>query len=243
MNLATNRKNEILVLVPSYNDMETVVGVEDAIASINGPFRTLILDDGSVNAGTFAERRKKTTLFFRLPGNFGLGSCMHIGIDHMLKYGYSALVRIDADGQHPASQIPLIVAPLLEHGADMVIGSRKNHNEGKGIGVIVRRLIKGYFSNVARLIGGKNAPKDVNTGFFALNVKAARTLNQFQLERFPEPEMFILACREKLQIKEVFIDQSDRKQGKSSLGLIHAARLFYRFNIFVFLELFRETKK
>jgi hypothetical protein len=100
-------------------------------------------------------------------------------------------------------------------------------------------MVSKYFSVVAKLITGGAAPIDVNTGFFAVNAKAMAKLNEFRLERYPEPQMFILAARSGLRIQEVEVEQRPRRSGCSTLGLFSAARFFYRFNIFVLGELLR----
>ena len=38
--------------------------------------------------------------------------------------GYAALVLIDGDGQHNPDEVPVVAAPVLQAGADLVIGSR-----------------------------------------------------------------------------------------------------------------------
>lgn len=52
------------------------------------------------------------------------------------------------------------------------------------------------------------------------------------LERFPEPQMFVSACRLGLRVTTVSIEQLDRSQGSTSLNLARALAMFYRFNLF-----------
>ena len=237
---AINGADEVLVFVPSYNDMDLVGDVVNGITALPGKFRVLVIDDGSTVGGRL-DWAESEVLFVRLGDNFGLGTGTHIALDHMLRYGYRAVVRADGDGQHPVEQIPKLLAALEADDADLVVGSRINQIDGTGLGPLARRLVKWYFTRIARLITGNKAPSDVNSGFFAFNRRGAEVLNRFHLERFPEPQIFILACREGLRVKEVFIEQAERRRGSSSLGLIHAARMFFRFNIFVIAEMMRAT--
>lgn len=242
MNDVAAGSSDVLVFIPSYNDMVGVAEVIAAVKKLSPAPRILLLDDGSIELGK-DDWAAEGVLFFRLPDNYGLGTCTHIALDHFLNFDYRALVRIDADGQHPADQILDLVACLDQGEADLVVGCRTNQDGGGGPGSLVRRLVKWYFVRLTRLIGGAGTPSDVNTGFFALNRKTARVLNRFHLERYPEPQIFMLACREGLRLREVFVEQTARAQGRSSLNLLHATRLFYRFNILVIGEALRGGRR
>lgn len=225
----------VLVFVPSYNDHHTVSEVIKHVVDLGEEFRILIVDDGSEEA--FDPAVRASVLHFRMPDNFGLGACTHVAFDHAIAHGYNAVVRIDGDGQHSTDDIPRVLAPLLEENADLVVGGRANPQSG--MSVWPRRLTKGYYTWVAKLVTRGRAPRDVNTGFFAANRKAITTLNRFGLERFPEPQMFVLACRENLRVTEVSIEQKPRRMGRTTLGVMHALRMLYRFNVFVMGELLR----
>ena len=229
----------VLVFTPTYNDHITVVDIARRVAELGNDYRLLIIDDGSSTA-VGSETLARAVLHFRMPDNFGLGACSHVAFDHALKHGYRVVVRIDGDGQHSVEDIPRLLRSLDE--ADVVVGGRLNHDQGKGLARWVRRTIKGYLRQVASLVTGGRAPHDVNTGFMATNRQAIEKLNTFSLDRFPEPQIFILACREGLRVSEVFIEQRPRQYGHSSLNLGQALRLFYRFNVFVLNELLRSRQ-
>lgn len=227
--------NRILVFIPSFGDGRSASLVADEVRQALPEAVVLIIDDGSPE-GDIAEEGHGAHLLLRLVDNFGLGVCTHVAIDHMLRHGYDILVRIDADGQHPGEEIASLCRPIVEGRADVVVGSRLNHDEE---GSLLRTLVKRYYNLVASAATGGRAPKDVNSGFFALNREAGRKINGRLLERFPEPQMFILACRLGLRMAEVGISQRERESGRSTLNLLHAARMFYRFNMFVLNELMR----
>lgn len=60
----------------------------------------------------------------RHPVNRGLVTAFMTGIDAALQKGADVIVNTDADNQYEAADIPLLVRPILEHRADMVIGGR-----------------------------------------------------------------------------------------------------------------------
>jgi hypothetical protein len=122
------------------------------------------------------------------------------------------------------------------------VGVRVNQELSRGIRGIVGLLVKRYFALVGRLLTGGKAPADVNTGLFAVNRKAMTLLNERLLERFPEPQIFISACRAGLRVQELPVTQFERSHGSSSIDVVGGLRMFYRFNAFVLNELARRRK-
>ncbi|MDA1101393.1 MAG: glycosyltransferase family 2 protein [Proteobacteria bacterium] len=229
-------KDKVLVFVPTLNDVEHLATIIDEINELNGAFTVLVLDDGST-APVKSILKGSHCLHFRLPANFGLGVCTHIAFDHALRGNYRAIVRVDSDGQHPVEMIPALLAKLTAGEADVVVASRSNRNQGSGWRFAIARIVRGYISATARLLTKGVVPSDVNSGFFAANPRAMAVLNTYSLERFPEPQMYILACRHSLRVAEVPVDQMARKHGASTITFGHALRIVYRFNIFVLSEL------
>jgi len=233
---------KVLVFVPTFNDTELLGEIVGGVKRLSNRYTVLVLDDGSRTAHRRAVE-DLDCLRFHLPDNLGLGTCTQIAFDHLLRHDYQAVVRVDADGQHPLERIPELLAPLDAGEADVVAGRRVNHEAGSGGGAVVRRMVKSYFVAVAKMLTGGAAPNDVNTGFFAMNRHAVATLSHQMLDRFPEPQLFILACRENLRVTELPVEQVEREFGASTLSLTQAAAMFYRFNMFVLGELLRGSRQ
>ena len=215
----------VLVFLPTYNDLELLSDLTRDIVNLGEEYAPLVIDDGSYPA---VERASLATgsLVFHALANFGLGTATHIAFDHAIRHGYRAVVRIDADGQHPVASIPSLLAPLDEGRADIVVGVRTNRNKTSGPRALAATIVRAYLSLVARWMSDGGAPIDVNSGFFAASPRAAQTLNTVRLERFPEPQMYMLAPRRGLTITEVPIEQSAREHGRSKVTLGHALRIF-----------------
>jgi hypothetical protein len=235
---STSQKQEgrVLVFIPSFNDSVALPGLLAEIAGLGRRYQPLVIDDGSPEAVLTSDLMGQC-LHATLPANFGLGVCTHIAFTHALRLGYGAVVRVDGDGQHRVSDILRLMQDIDSGVADLVAGVRTN--QGRGRGVVGRNLAKSYFSGLARRMTKGCAPRDVNTGFFAANSKALKLLNQVTLERFSEPEMYVSACRAGLRVRSVEVEQRDRTEGRSTLHLLGAASMFFRFNVFVFGQLFR----
>jgi glycosyltransferase involved in cell wall biosynthesis len=237
----TGAPGPVLVFVPSYNDNVRASEIAQTILAASSNYRPLVIDDGSL-VPIAPEAAGPDGLQFRMPDNFGLGVITHIAFDHALSAGYSAVVRIDGDGQHSVADIPRLLEPIQNGTADFVVGSRTNHRAGSGGVNWLRAVVKAYFSILARMVTGGRAPGDINTGFFAANRTALALLNQFTLERYPEPQLIVTACREGLRVREVEIEQRERGQGRTTLGAGQALRMVYRFNVFVINEVMRERR-
>lgn len=230
------RSGKTLIFIPTFNDVEFLPSITEKVLALDGNYVPLVIDDGS-SPRLHATILPVGCLLFSLPNNMGLGMCTHIALDHALKYGYGALLRIDSDGQHPVAMIPDLLLPLQNDKVDIVVGTRENHGDGSGMENFCRNLVKSYFSTIAAWITRGGAPSDVNSGFFALNRDAMIKINTATLERFPEPQMLILAHVNGLRIAEVPITQSPRRQGKTTLSISQAARLIYRFSVFAAAEI------
>jgi glycosyltransferase involved in cell wall biosynthesis len=228
----------VLVFVPTLNDHDSVAEVLAEIGKLGPRYRVLVVDDGSdVPVRSYPLRRDVLTC--ELPDNFGLGVCTHVAFDHALRMEYDAVVRVDADGQHPVHEIPALLAPLQSGDADIVVGTRTNQFRENVMSGLPRRIAKYYFNWVARLMTRGLSPSDVNSGFFAVTAAGAAKLNAFSLERFPEPQLFVLACRAGLRLREIPIKQFERRRGRTTLNMFGAIRMFYRFNVFVLGEMLR----
>jgi glycosyltransferase involved in cell wall biosynthesis len=233
---------DVLVFIPAFNDLGSVGSVVRDVRHTLPDARILVIDDGSFKDTGF-DPDSLDALFVRLPANFGLGTCTHIAFDFALAHGFNFIIRVDADEQHPVSDCPRLLEQLAAGAADLVVGSRVNRDERHGADGWARGLVTGYFSMVAKFAGRGSVPADLNSGFLAMNRKAMGILNKRQLERYPEPQMLIVASRRGLRIMEINVEQNARQSGRSSLGLFSAARFFYRFNIFILGELMRGRRQ
>jgi dolichol-phosphate mannosyltransferase len=115
-----------LVVIPTYNEAESVVGVIDQVLAADPRVDVLIVDDGSPDgtAKLVAERAEGEPRVHLLERSAkqGLGAAYRAGFAWGLERGYEALVEMDADLSHPPERLPALLDGLA--GADLVIGSR-----------------------------------------------------------------------------------------------------------------------
>jgi glycosyltransferase involved in cell wall biosynthesis len=115
-----------LVVMPTYNEAESVIGVVDQVLAADPRVDVLIVDDGSPDgtARLVAERAagEPRVRLLERSAKQGLGAAYRAGFAWGLQRGYEALVEMDADLSHPPARLPALLDGLA--GADLVIGSR-----------------------------------------------------------------------------------------------------------------------
>ena len=229
-------KNNVLIMIPSYNEGEVINLICKKIYKLNPLYNILILDDGSKKPVKLHTNSSKTFLY-NSPYNYGLGVSTNIALSFMLKYNYDFLVRIDGDNQHPVDAIPQLVEKLSK-GYDTCIGTRINADLGHSLRHKLSKHVRKYFNFMAKNIISPNVPNDISSGFMAFNRSSALFLSKQMFERYPEPEIIMLLASNKFSLTEVKINQLPRLDGLSTIGYYRGLFLFYKFNIFILNHLF-----
>ena len=126
MTADADRRRDLLVVVPTYNEHDNLVDLIQRIRASVPEADVLVVDDASPDGtGKLADAIARTDshihVLHRL-GKQGLGVAYVAGYGWGIEQGYQRFVQMDADGSHRPEQIP----PLLEalSDADLVIGSR-----------------------------------------------------------------------------------------------------------------------
>lgn len=117
-----------LVLVPTYNEAESIRSILARIRAAVPDADVLVLDDGSPDGtGAIADDLAAADPRIRVahrPAKAGLGAAYLDGFARAAAEGYDAVVEIDADGSHDPAELPAMIALLESADADLVIGSR-----------------------------------------------------------------------------------------------------------------------
>jgi glycosyltransferase involved in cell wall biosynthesis len=109
------------VIVPAYNEARAVGQVVDELARRG--YRPAVVDDGSAD-DTAAIAAKAGAVVVRHPVNLGQGAALQTGIDFALLEGADFIVTFDADGQHAAADVAVLLDALEKSGADFALASR-----------------------------------------------------------------------------------------------------------------------
>ena len=118
---------KLIVTIPAYNEENTIDKVIREIPrQIDGidTVEVLVINDGSTDNTIAVAKDAGADHIITLKENQGLAFAFRTGLEEALKRGADIIVNTDADFQYNQQQIPDLVKPVLEHKADIVLGSR-----------------------------------------------------------------------------------------------------------------------
>ncbi len=137
--------------------------------------RVVVCDDGSTDM-TADIAKKVGADVAKHEDNMGYGVALQTLFKKVRELDADAMVTLDGDGQHNPDEIPLLVEPVLEGKADVVIGSRFLGDSEKNdvprhrrFGIKVITKLTDAASN--------SALSDAQSGFRAYGRKALQSLN------------------------------------------------------------------
>jgi glycosyltransferase involved in cell wall biosynthesis len=113
-----------LVLIPSYNPGRRLGDTLTAVLEHWSP--VWVVDDGSSDSSTaaateIAARDGRVRVIVR-PRNGGKGAAVATGVDAALAAGFTHVLTLDADGQHPVDYIKPFMAASAANPAALVLG-------------------------------------------------------------------------------------------------------------------------
>src|SRR6201992_3761148 len=112
-----------VAIAPAYTEEKTIVRVLGELRALDPGLEVAVISDGSTDrtADVAAEAGAHV---LRLPFHRGVGGAGQTGFRFAWEQGYELAVRLDGDGQHDASQLAAVVAPVIAGDADICVGSR-----------------------------------------------------------------------------------------------------------------------
>jgi len=113
-----------LVLIPSYNPGERVLETVRAARRAWRPVWVVVdgSTDGSLEQLEALAAEVEGLTVIALPRNVGKGGAVLAGMERAFEHGYTHVLTMDSDGQHPAHLIPEFMAASETHRNAMVLG-------------------------------------------------------------------------------------------------------------------------
>jgi dolichol-phosphate mannosyltransferase len=213
-----------LVVIPTYNEIENIIAIIEAILSQEIEPHVLVVDDNSPDgtAEIVRELQKSNPDKIHLlkrEGKLGLGTAYIAGFKYGLANNYDYIFEMDADFSHKPKDLNRLYKACVE-GADMSIGSR--YTKGGGVkNWPMDRLLLSYGASVyVRMITWMWV-KDPTAGFICYSRRVLEAMD-FSKIRFSgyafQIEMKYYAYTLGFKIKEVPITFSDREKGESKMN-------------------------
>ena len=210
----------LVAIVPAWNESGAIGGVVDEIKEFDPSIEVVVIDDcSSDDTADVAESHGATVL--RLPFNVGIGGAVQTGFRYALAREYAIAVRLDGDGQHAASEIPKILAPVEKGDADLVIGSRFLDPDGVYRPPFARRVGINVFARLVSVLGGQRVT-DTTSGFVALDRAGIELFASRFPHDYPEVEATLVALRSGLRVTQVQVNMRERVTGTSSITFVRS---------------------
>jgi glycosyltransferase involved in cell wall biosynthesis len=231
---AEENSPRIAIAIPCFNE---AAAIRTVIAQFRAalPGAEIVVFDNNSTDGTAEAARDQGVRVERVPEQ-GKGHAVRAAF--ALLCDRDAVVLVDGDGTYPAEAVPLLVAPILEGTADMVVGARqpvpgaKAMSPVRGLGNLLIRtafhlLIGPGTGDLLSAYRALNAltlwfllpdpgTGDLLSGYRAFSAKFLQTA-QLRSEGFEiETELAIEAVTRKLRTLEVSVPYRPRIAGSVS---------------------------
>jgi glycosyltransferase involved in cell wall biosynthesis len=235
-----------LVFIPAWNEEASIAEVIGDIREHMPGADLLVVDDGSTDA-TAARAREAGAPVASLPFNQGLGAALQTGYLYALRQGYQCCAHLDADGQHPASEVSRLLDEVTADRADLVIGSRYREGGGEAADgddyqpTISRRIGTNVFRFFLTL-ATRQRFTDTTSGMRAANRRVMALFSERYSPDFAEIESLQLAVRQGLRVEEVPVRMLERSGGSSFLTPLRSAFFIFKGLIVLLVGMFRPRR-
>ncbi|MCD6587524.1 MAG: glycosyltransferase family 2 protein [Candidatus Fermentibacteraceae bacterium] len=214
--MSTGNKVQITVVIPAYNEAESLPELLQEIGSALGEhaWNSVVIDDGSSDK-TWKTVTDLSTRYplkgLRFGVNRGKAAALAAGFDHA---DGEFIATLDADLQDDPAEILPMIELMEQDGFDLVSGWKKVRHDPAG-----KRLPSKLFNGVVGLTTGIHL-HDFNCGLKVYRSAAAKTLDLYgEMHRYTP----VLAFRNGFKVGEKTVNHRVRKHGYSKYGI---ARFF-----------------
>ncbi len=212
-----------LVIIPTYNEIENILAITDAVLRQGESFSVLVVDDSSPDGtgdivADLKEKNNRIHLIQR-PAKSGLGTAYIAGFLYGIQHGFDYIFEMDADFSHNPDDLPRLFE-MCKKGADVAIGSR--YIKGGNIKNWSKdRLILSFGASMyVRIITGLPI-KDPTAGFICYRRKVLEDLDLNKIKFIGytfQIEMKYYAWCKGFTLKEIPITFVDREKGSSKMS-------------------------
>jgi dolichol-phosphate mannosyltransferase len=209
-----------VVIIPTYNEIENIESIIDAVFSLSVDFHVLVVDDGSPDGTAQAVKSLIQEKYVdRLFIEKSKGTAYIHGFKWALARHYDFVFEMDADFSHNPNDLVRLRETALA-GSDMVIGSRYI----KGVNVVnwpMNRVLMSYFASMYVRAIMRIPIQDATAGFVCFRRQVLETIRLDEVKFVGyafQIEMKFKAIQYSFQVTEIPIIFTDRTLGESKMS-------------------------
>jgi len=176
---AFRRPALLIVQIPCFNESESLPHAIPQLPRAMAGFdrvEWLVIDDGSVDGTAQVAMDLGVDHVVRHSVNRGLAAAFMTGLEAAVALGADVIVNTDADNQYDARDIEVLVRPIIEQRAEMVVGARPIADTEHFSWL--KKKLQRLGSWVVRM-ASQTQVIDAPSGFRAFTREAAQRLNVF----------------------------------------------------------------
>lgn len=178
--------SDVLVIIPTYNEIENIVNILEAVMKYPDGFDVLVIDDNSPDGTAAAVETVMKSYPGRIflekrPGKQGLGTAYIHGFKWALERDYGYVIEMDADFSHNPDDLTRLYHSCKDDGADLTIGSRYI----SGVNVVnwpMGRVLMSYFASAYVRIITRMKLRDATAGFVCYRRRVLEAINLDKIE-------------------------------------------------------------
>ena len=217
--------SDSIVIIPTYNEIENISNIINAVMRLSQKFDVLIVDDNSPDQTARRVEEMQTEYLDRLflenrDKKSGLGTAYVHGFRWALSHNYEYVFEMDADFSHNPNDLERLYDACHFGTADMAIGSRYI----TGVNVVnwpLSRVLMSYFASVYVRFITQMSIQDTTAGFVCYKKKVLETINLDKIRFIGyafQIEMKYRTFARNFKIVEVPIIFTDRAKGQSKMS-------------------------
>jgi len=204
----TNDPNSVSVIIPAYNEAETIGGLVSQIKHLYPDFEVIVVNDGSRDHTALAAKDAGARVYNH-PYNIGNGAAIKSGI--RIATG-GIIVLMDGDGQHDPKDLQKMLKYFPDF--DMVVGAR-NWRQASTL----RTAGNKFFNWLASYVAKHRIP-DLTSGFRAIKSEIITKFLYLLPNTYSYPTTLTLGVlRNGRSLKYIPVEFQKRKTGKSKINV------------------------
>jgi glycosyltransferase involved in cell wall biosynthesis len=202
---------QVAVIIPALNEAGNIRALVKEVQAITSA-KIVVVDNGSTDST--AEEARETGATVVTESRRGYGYACAAGVAE--SQGADVLVFMDGDGCFSPSDLPQLLAPILEGQADMVLGSRARGHIEQGAMPPHQRFGNWLAARLMNLLYGLSIT-DLGP-YRAIRRSLLMQLDMKEMTYGWPTEMIVKSARRGARITEAPVNYQNRRFGKSKVS-------------------------